>query len=257
MNPEDLNLPTSLPVTEPAVDPQAVLQLRELVTTHWEQRPHDLAELLADLSTMPVWHGLLLIGLGVLYLLLGWRVFKLLITLNAAVLGAVLGGAVTVQIGFADGWWIGMLVGGLLLGVLAWPMMKLFVVLFGGAVGASLGMAAFGHVIALLDKPQWESYVWVGVVIGAALLGVLAAMLFRLGVMLLTAMQGSAMFLAGVVAVAFHVGQTGENIREFLLANEPAALLAVLGVGLAGLVTQSASFGRHEKRKAEVDAAAE
>jgi hypothetical protein len=255
MDPAQLPLPTSLPTTRPEVDPETVERLRHLVQTHWEQRPHDLAELLGDLAALPLWHGALLVVVGLLYLLLGWRVFKLLIILNAAVFGAMVGGALMVQVGWADWWWVGMLTGGALLGILAWPMMKFFVILFGGAVGASLGFAAFEHVVVLLDKPDWVSYGWVGAAVGAVLLGFLAAMLFRFGVMLLTAMQGSAMLLAGGVALAFHAGDTGERVREFLLLNEPAALLAVLGVGLAGLVAQGAAFGRHERRKAEVDAA--
>src|SRR5512133_2636194 len=93
---------------------------------HWCQSMHPLA-------------AVLLIGLGLLYLMCGWYMFKVLLTLNPTLIGRLLGA----WIGQAAGsTFAGVLLGALITAGVSWPLMKQMVAvtggLFGGLIGASL-----------------------------------------------------------------------------------------------------------------------
>ena len=242
-------IPTSAPATFPEIDPEFWGQLRDAFAAHWENLPHNLAELLEALQSMHALHGVLLALAGLLYLLIGWRIFKMLVMLNAAIIGAMLGGMATVELGHQEYWWIGVLLGAGVLGFLAWPLMKLFVALFGGAVGAGLGFTAFQQIVLSMGRPELLPYAWMGAAGGAIVLGLLAVLVFLGGVMIATALQGAAMLVGGLLALLFKFDSLRETLSDYLLARPAVLLLVVLGVCLGGLAVQIASSGRHRKQK--------
>lgn len=192
--------------------------------------------------------GLLFVGL--VYLLWGWRAFKILVGLHAAALGAIAGLLVVVELGLPAYWWIAMLCGGVLAGVLAWPLMKFFVALTAGVVGAAYGYAIFEQVVLSAGKSGWAPYAWIGGLAGSILAAGLAFGIFRLCVMIVTAMQGAGMFLAGVLGLLLKLPSVGEPLREKLSQFPPTFVLGVLAVGAAGFAVQGIAVRREKKRHA-------
>jgi hypothetical protein len=246
-------MPTSMPTSLPSISPQSWEQFqqqsRDFFQAQWQTTPRTLPELLESLTTLHAGYGVLLAVAGVMYLFIGWRLFKPLVMLNAAAVGAILGGLATVQLGMPQYGWIGMLVGGGMMGILAWPLMKLFVSLFGGAFGAAVGFSVFQQVVLTAGRSDLLPYAWAGAVLGALAVAALALTIFRLGVMVATAWQGAAMLAGGVLCLLLKFAGLGQTIRQGLLTNPPTLLLIVLGVGLAGLVVQVGTSHRHGKKQ--------
>ena len=75
-------------------------------------------------SLEPLW-AFLLLASGLIYLLQGWKIFKVLVALNAAMLGAAVGAKLAAMAGGGQNMPLFAAIGGgLVLAVLAWPLMK-------------------------------------------------------------------------------------------------------------------------------------
>src|SRR4051794_41581077 len=92
-----------------------------------------------------------LILLGVVYLLYGYNLFKVLVVLNAALLGAALGLTMGERSGAK---WPLAVVGAVLLGAISWPAMKYAVALMGGVFGALVGTTMW-RIIELQPRYAW------------------------------------------------------------------------------------------------------
>ena len=75
-------------------------------------------EALESMSALP---AVLLFACGLAYMLQGWKVFKVLILVNSAILGALLGHQLGSMLGGDNMPLFGGLAGALLLAVLSWP----------------------------------------------------------------------------------------------------------------------------------------
>jgi hypothetical protein len=213
-------------------------QIREFLRRLIEQRPQDWAELFSDLTALHFIAGIALCVAGMAYLLWGWRVFKFLVMLNVALLGAIFSGAAVIQLHWENYFWIGLLAGGVLGGVLAWPLMKLFVALFGGALGATFGAEAFRQIAAAAGRGDLAEYAWAAAILGAVVLGLAVFFTFRLCVMIITAIQGAGMLAAGVLSLLFKWDWASGRLTEFLLETPLVLPLCVVGVALAGFLIQ-------------------
>lgn len=253
-------IPPSLPENLPEVDPASWREFQkqfcDFFQAQWQNVPQSLDELIEALKAMHLGHGIVLAVAGLFYLFIGWKLFKPLVMLNAAILGAVLGGAATVQLGVGEYWWVGALALGCVLGLVAWPMMKLFVALFGGALGAALGFSAFESVVGTLGRGDLLPYAWIGAVVGGLFLALLAMLLFQGAVMFATSLQGSGMFACGLLCMLFKAPNIEEPLTKALQTHPPALLLCVVGLSAAGLVVQIFAASRHRKRIVQIKAAA-
>jgi hypothetical protein len=206
-----------------------------------------LEEYLFEMQRMSTWHAIMLVGVGIFYLLLGWRGFKALVALNAAVLGAMIGGMVAVQLGYGGQWPIGMGIGAVVLAILVWPLMKLFVVLFAGAAGAMLGYAGFQNIAIQAGAAEALPYAWIGAVGGAVVLGVLGLLLLRAAAMIFTSLQGAVLLVSGGLALALDHEQTRQPVLDFIHTRPVSLLLTVVGVALAGLILQLLTARKYSK----------
>jgi len=103
------------------------------------QWPHQ-GDLLSWCQQMTPGVATVLIMAGIVYLLFGFRIFKAIVLLNAAVLGGCLGAKVPMEhqetsIAVA-------LICAVFAAAIAWPTMKYAVALMGGLFGAALGRAS-------------------------------------------------------------------------------------------------------------------
>src|SRR5580704_12384165 len=99
----------------------------------------------------------LLIMMGIIYLLFGYQIFKGLVLLNAAIVGAYLGASLGQE---GDTAIVCGVIGAVGAAAVTWPAMKYAVALMGGIFGALLG-ASIWHTLSL--DPN---LVWAGALVG-------------------------------------------------------------------------------------------
>ena len=208
------------------------------------------AEVLDQLQRLAIWEGAILLAAGLVYMLWGWKIFKLLVTANLAVVGYLLGSMLATTLTSAhpsayDPHWplYGGLIGAGVLAILAWPLMKFAVSLMGAAAGGFGGYQLW-HYISSLHKPEWVQYSWVGGLVGFLLMGALAFVLFRAIVMFFTSLQGAVLAVAGGLSLALNVDAWRDSVREHLLHDRHLWPLLVIAPALVGFIFQALSMAR-------------
>jgi hypothetical protein len=217
------------PVVSQAPDPSVVppppdssiLQL----PNHWPMQGDLLAWCHA---TGPGLAVLLIIG-GIIFLLFGYHIFKILVTLNAAVLGGYFGAVLGEKSGTALP---AAIVGALLAAAATWPMMKYAVAVMGGIFGALLGATIWR--LANLDP----TFAWSGAMTGLVTLGLLSFLLFRQCVMTYTSLQGSVMLVFGILALIFKYDQVSDAISHSLEIKPFLLPLSIFIPTLLGFIYQ-------------------
>lgn len=152
-------------------------------------------DLLTWCHKMPPAVATLLILMGIIYLLFGYQIFKALVLLNAAIVGALLGISMG---GEGDAAIIGAVIGGVGGAALAWPTMKYAVAIMGGICGVIMG-AGLWHSLNLDPK-----LVWAGALVGLIGFGLFSFILFRGSIMMYTSLQGSFMIVFGILSLIYH-----------------------------------------------------
>lgn len=193
--------------------------------------------------------AMLLFACGLVYMLQGWKIFKVLVVINAAVLGAVVGGHIGAFLRGANTWLYTGIAGGLLLAVLAGPLMKYAVSLMGGLAGSFLGYGLWNYVVNMVDRPEVAQYAWVGALIGLITLGLLAFVILQAVVTILTSVQGSVMTVSGIVALLMKYEPLRQSLENPLRDNNHLAAL-LLGVpAVIGVAFQYSSAAKKAAKK--------
>lgn len=190
------------------------------------QWPHQV-DLLSWCQQMTPAVATVLIMSGIVYLLFGFRIFKAIVLLNAAVVGGCLGAKVPMEhqetsIAVA-------LICAVFAAAIAWPTMKYAVALMGGLFGAALG-ASIWHTVDL--DPH---LVWAGAMVGLVAFGLFAFILFRGSVMMFTSLQGSFMLVFGLLGLIYKYQQVAPNVSRHLAEQSfllPAAVFIPAVIGL-------------------------
>jgi hypothetical protein len=158
--------------------------------------------------------AVVLILAGIVYLLFGYSIFKVLVTVNAGLLGGYVG----VLVGESAGVEVpAAIVGGLLAATFAWPTMRYAVAIMGALFGAVLGVTLWR--LGNLDP----HFGWSGGMTGFVFFGLLSFLLFRECIMTYTSLQGAVMLVFGILALAFKYQDIGGplthhfELRPFLL----------------------------------------
>ena len=190
-------------------------------------------------SGMNCLHAALFVGAGLVYLLYGWKVFKILVVINAALLGAWAGHWLGQVRGL--GWWPAP-VGCVAFAALSWPFMRYAVSLMGGLAGAVLGVLAARSLG--LEGPALAA----GAVIGMATLGLLAFVFLRILVSGLSAVQGAVMTVGGLVAIVSRFRDMGGHIRTALYGHGYLLPLLVVVPAIIGFAYQFRRGPGQEKK---------
>lgn len=203
-----------------------------------------LADLPQMIDQLDVVAAGLLVPVGVLTLLYGFRVFKGVIVVYSAVLGAA-GGWWLLSEGFgrSDLAWAGLLGGGVLVAVLAWPLMRGFIRVYGAVAGGLVGYA-------ITQAVGDQRIMIVGVGAGALIGAILAAGVFRLTVVVITSMLGSHMAVVGIIALLYHVDQVADPLRRGFQQRSYLLPLVVAAPAIVGIFYQ---LHRSEKRDFDDD----
>jgi len=182
-----------------------------------------------QITSLNLVEALTFISFGIVCLMYGWRVFKVLVVISFALLGLFLGTLAAEQFSGADHKLIGALAGLAIMAMLAIPLMRWAVSILGAAAG---GVVTAGIWYAA-GLP--EQYIWAGGLIGVVAGGMVAFIGFRIAVILFSSMGGSALIVIGALAVLHMQPQTQQQVQTLVFTEKwflPAALLIPAAAGL-------------------------
>lgn len=174
---------------------------------------------------------------GLFLLIYGLKIYRAVVILAGAVVGAILGSWAAASLGLPA--WLGALVIGLALAILAWPTQKLAVFLMGGYFGALFLLPTLAELFGQRLYVLW-------LVVSFVSLGFMCLLLFRPIVIIATSFEGAALLMGAMLVVAWHhVPKT--TVR--LLSTSPGLiLLALLLLGLVGIFMQIGLLEEGEKK---------
>ncbi len=182
----------------------------------------------------------ILLVCGFVFLVYGANFHRALMSLNACVLGAWIGGILGQQAGAAVP---GALIGGFLCGLLAWPMIKYAIATVAASVGFIVGCSVwrtFGF-----DS----NYAPAGGIIGTTFLTMLSFITVRSTVILATGIQGAAMLIAGALGMAYKYQSISDQLSSVVLDNRFVLPVAIAVPALIGVLYQHSSGNAQPAKK--------
>ena len=216
---------------------QAAQAVQAVAPGQWPQIPHHWpaqGDLLTWAQNMGALTAALLVLAGVIYLLYGVYAYRMLVTLNAAVIGAYVGGLLGERAGNATA---GAMVGGFAAAALSWPLMKYAVAIMGGLFGMLLG-ASVWRACGLE-----AGYAWSGGGMGLILFGMLSFMIFRGSIMMFMSLQGSVMLVFGLLGLIYKYQNLAPKITEGLNAKTFVLPMIIFIPATLGLIWQQTQYG--------------
>jgi hypothetical protein len=176
--------------------------------------------------------AIVLTCLGILSLLYGFKIFKAVITLYCAVVGASLGWWIAAQwLHQPAYWWVGALVGGAVLALVAWPLVNFFVGFWGAVAGGLLGYA-------LARATGDPTVIWIAVLAGVVVCAILAIILLRLMIIVTTSVVGSYMLVVGAIVLLSLIDGVTKPLHQALNSKHYILPLVIFVPALLGVVLQ-------------------
>lgn len=186
-----------------------------------------------EITSLTWLQAIIVVSFGAVYMLYGWRIFKVLAVISFAMVGMYLGMYVGDILG-SRVW--GGIIGLVVLAVLAVPLMRWAVCLLGAAAGAVVTAGAW-HALGLP-----VDYIWAGGIIGLVAGGMMSFIIFKASVMLFTSMGGSTLVMVGLLALmhSYELHTKGDSetmgrIEELVTQEQwflPLALMIPTAIGV-------------------------
>lgn len=150
------------------------------------------------------------IAFSLVYLIYGWRVFRLLVTINFMAIGLALGVAAGEKLG-SPLW--GGIIGSIVLAVVTYPFMKYCVSILGALAGAFLG-ACLWRTGQLPD-----AIIWCGALGGLIAGGFMAFTSFKHSIMMFSALQGAVFLSIGAMALLNDFPNLSGHLAKIVFTN--------------------------------------
>jgi len=160
-----------------------------------------LDQIWEQIMTLSWLQAVIAISFGLVYMLYGWRIFKVLVVICFGLVGMFAGINIGQRLDYPIG---GAITGLILFAAISIPMMRWAVSLLGAITG---GILAAGIWYAFELPGQ---YLPAGAGIGLVAGGMISFIVFRIAVMLFTSFGGGALIMAGLVALVHQY----ESMRE-------------------------------------------
>lgn len=174
--------------TESPAEPLFSMQI--VLDSIWEQ-----------VTTLSWLQAVIAISFGTVYLLYGWRIFKVLVVICFGLVGLFAG----IKIGSRfDSEIFGGIIGLSVLAGISVPLMRWAVSLLGAVAGGILTSGVW----YAFELP--EKYILAGAIIGIIAGGMISFIIFKIAVMLFTSLGGGALIVTGMLALFYHY----ESIQE-------------------------------------------
>lgn len=187
-------------------------------------------KLLESLSKMPLILASVVMVVGAMCTLNGYKWHKWVVIVLAFFLGLMVGHILSQQMGKSV---IVAAALGVLFATIATPMLRWTVAVFGGLTGAFLGANAW-----ILSNAEPRNAVWAGACMGFIALALLSFVVFRLVVVLFTSIGGAAMMVLGGITCLMNVPGWDQSIRNSLTMNHHLIPLLVTVAAVGGFVIQ-------------------
>ncbi len=204
-------------------------------------------ELLGALANMHIVWASVLVVVGALCVINGYKWHKWVVIICAFLAGLGLGHLLSGQMGQSR---IVMAAIGLLCAVVATPLLRYVVAIFGGLTGAFIGANAWS---AFSDAP--DSHL-AGAAMGFIAVGMAAFLMYRVVIVLFTSIGGGAMAVLGTLGLMLHVPSWEASIRTSLESNDLLLPLLVTVAAVTGLVLQHSHIKANGDREEDEAAAA-
>ena len=195
-----------------------------------------LYELISDLHWL---YAMLLLSVGVVYLLYGWRIFRALVVISFGFIGMFLGMLSADKLSSNDHalMW-GGIIGMVLFAAIAVPLMKWCVSVLGAVSG---GIVTSGIWIAL---DLSDTYLPAGFIVGFIAGGLISFIMLKVSVMLFTSLGGSLITVTGLLALLYQYDVKVSDPMTFytynLILTHPWFLpLAIIIPTIAGMLVQN------------------
>lgn len=172
------------------------------------------------------------ISFGTVWLISGWRVFKILVTICFGLLGLFLGLWANQQLIGGNGFWFGLICV-LFFSILAVSFMRWGVSILGAISGGVLTAGAWMAV----GLPQ--EYVWAGGLIGLITGGMVSFLIFKIAVILFTSLGGSILVAVGGLALAYRNLFSEQQLKTFVFDYQWFLPTLVLVPMIAGILLQN------------------
>ena len=172
--------------------------------------------------------ALTFICFGVVCLLYGWRIFKILATISFALFGLFAGVQLNQLLVGGNEIWLGIIFMAIF-AFLSVPLIRWAVCILGALAGGILT----GGIWFACNLPG--QYIWAGALIGVIAGGMISFIIFGIAIMLFTSLGGSTLMLVGILALLYIYPQTTEQVEELVLTKSwflPAALLVPTAAGI-------------------------
>jgi hypothetical protein len=158
---------------------------------------HDVEVIPIDLiwnqiASLSWFHAIIAISFGIVYLLYGWRIFKVLAVICFGMIGLFGGMYLGERV---DNTLWGGIIGLIALAIVSIPMMKWSICILGALAGGTLT----GAIWYAFELPQL--YMWAGAAVGLVAGGMISFIVFKVAVMLFTSLGGSITMMAGALAL--------------------------------------------------------
>ncbi|MGA0419651.1 MAG: hypothetical protein ACO3P9_06445 [Phycisphaerales bacterium] len=187
-------------------------------------------ELLDRLTEMPAVFGVIVMLVGIVCILQGYRWHRWIVVVLALMLGLAVGELVSDRVGRSSVVAIAM---GLLFAAVASPMLRFTVAIFAGLAGAFLG----ANLWSILQGTE-AGEPWPGAAMGFILLALSSFLIFRISIILFTSLGGAAMFVIGGIASLLHIDAVQAAVREHLAQHQLIVPLLVGVTAVLGFVLQ-------------------
>ena len=187
-------------------------------------------ELLDRLTEMPAVFGVIVMLVGIVCILQGYRWHRWIVVVLALMLGLAVGELVSDRVGRSSVVAIAM---GLLFAAVASPMLRFTVAIFAGLAGAFLG----ANLWSILQGTE-AGEPWPGAAMGFILLALSSFLIFRISIILFTSLGGAAMFVIGGIASLLHIEAVQAAVREHLAQHQLIVPLLVGVTAVLGFVLQ-------------------
>jgi len=207
------------------------------------------------MSSMHLAAAMIIFICGMVYLLQGWKAFKMLVIINAALLGGFVGNNLGGMLQGQNMPLFCAAAGALMCAVLAWPLMKFAVGLMAGLAGAFLGSGIWSYVTTSLGQQAISQHAWAGALMGLITLGLLSFVIFRLVIMIFTSLQGAVMTLTGLVSMLMHIEPLRNDLYHAVSNNTHLLVLLIGTPAVMGFAYQYSCVAKKmaKRKKKEED----
>jgi hypothetical protein len=193
-----------------------------------------LDSLWGQVTTLSWLQAIIAISFGVVYLLYGWRIFKVLVVICFGLVGVFAG----IKIGSRFGSEIlGGIIGLVALGVASIPLMRWAVSLL-GAISGGILTSGIWYACGLPER-----YMPAGALIGIIAGGMISFIVFRIAVMLFTSLGGGTLIVTGILSLLYHYERVQEppteTMKAMLYNHQWFLPVLLLASTLIGMMSQS------------------